>query len=55
MYFLSGIFLIVIFLYLMYLCVCIIINNKEVRRQLFYQYNYIPDTLLNTVHVHRLK
>ncbi|AKN81034.1 hypothetical protein [Lonomia obliqua multiple nucleopolyhedrovirus] len=55
MYFLSATFLVIVFIYLMYFCVNIIINNTRVRQQLFYHYNYVPDTLLNTVRVHRLK
>ncbi|AVA31134.1 ac110 [Oxyplax ochracea nucleopolyhedrovirus] len=54
-YFLSSIFLIVIFIYSIYLCFIIILNNRRVERNLFYYYNYIPDTLLNTVKVHKLK
>ncbi|AOT85519.1 pif-7 [Cyclophragma undans nucleopolyhedrovirus] len=55
MYFLSATFLIIVFIYLMYFCATIVINNARVRRELFYHYNYIPDTLLNTVRVHKLK
>ncbi|AAK85660.1 hypothetical protein [Epiphyas postvittana nucleopolyhedrovirus] len=54
-YFLSATFLIIVFLYAMYLCVLIIINNANVRQNLFYHYNCIPSTLLNTVKVHKLK
>jgi hypothetical protein len=55
MYFLSASFLIIVFIYLLYFCVRIIINNARVRRDLFYHYNYIPETLVDTVRVHRLK
>nr|UIX56173.1 HycuOrf-45 hypothetical protein [Hyphantria cunea nucleopolyhedrovirus]UIX56319.1 HycuOrf-45 hypothetical protein [Hyphantria cunea nucleopolyhedrovirus] len=54
-YFLSATFLLIIFLYAIYFCVVIIFNNRRVRRNLFYQYNYIPASLLNTVKVHKLK
>jgi hypothetical protein len=54
-YFLSTTFLIIVFLYAMYFCVLIIVNNSRVRRDLFYKYNYIPVTLLNTVKVYKLK
>ncbi|ABF50284.1 unknown [Antheraea pernyi nucleopolyhedrovirus] len=54
-YFLSATFLIIVFLYAVYFCVLIIINNERVRRDLFYQYNYIPAALLRTVRVHQLK
>ncbi|AKR14124.1 hypothetical protein [Dasychira pudibunda nucleopolyhedrovirus] len=54
-YFLSATFLIIIFLYAIYFCVFIIVNNARVRRSLFYQYNYIPAALLSTVRVHGLK
>ncbi|BAE72334.1 ORF45 peptide [Hyphantria cunea nucleopolyhedrovirus] len=54
-YFLSATFLIIIFLYAIYFCVVIIVNNKRVQRNLFYQYNYIPASLLNTVKVHNIK
>ncbi|UZE89723.1 PIF-7 [Parapoynx stagnalis nucleopolyhedrovirus] len=55
MYFVSATFLIIIFIYLMYFIVIVIINNTRVRRELFYKYNYIPDTLLDAVTVYQLK
>ncbi|USC25950.1 ac110 [Palpita vitrealis nucleopolyhedrovirus] len=54
-YFLSTLFLIITFLFLTYLCIIIIVNNKRVRKDLFYHYNYVPGTLLKTVRVHKLK
>lgn len=54
-YLLSATFLIILFLYSIYFCVFIIVNNARVRRDLFYQYNYIPAALLDTVRVRRLK
>lgn len=54
-YFLSAIFLIIVFMYAMYFCITIVVNNGRVQRDLFYHYNYVPDTLLNTVRVHKLK
>ena len=54
-YFLSATLLIIVFLYAMYFCVFIIVNNSRVKRDLFYQYNYIPAALLSTVKVHKLK
>ncbi|ABL76038.1 Mv-ORF86 peptide [Maruca vitrata nucleopolyhedrovirus] len=54
-YFLSATFLIIVFMYLMYFCISIIVNNARVQRDLFYHYNYVPDTILNTVRVHKLK
>ncbi|ANF29686.1 ORF_38 [Catopsilia pomona nucleopolyhedrovirus] len=54
-YFLSATFLIIIFMYTVYFCILIVINNNRVRQNLFYHYNYVPDTLLNTVNVHKLK
>ncbi|BBU37525.1 per os infectivity factor 7 [Choristoneura diversana nucleopolyhedrovirus] len=54
-YFLSATFLIIIFLYAIYFCVFIVVNNARVRRDLFYQYNYIPAALLNTIKVHKLR
>lgn len=54
-YFLSATFLTIIFIYAIYFCVVVIINNSRVRRDLFYQYNYIPAPLINTVKIHKLK
>ncbi|AAN28145.1 hypothetical protein QKT50_gp107 [Rachiplusia ou multiple nucleopolyhedrovirus] len=54
-YFLSATFLIIVFMYLMYFCISIVVNNARVQQDLFYHYNYVPDTLLNTVRVRKLK
>lgn len=54
-YFLSSTFLVIMFIYAIYLCAYIVINNARVRRDLFYHYNYIPAALLSAVKVHKLK
>ncbi|ABM45770.1 unknown protein [Spodoptera frugiperda multiple nucleopolyhedrovirus] len=47
--------LVVIFVVAIIVLLTLRINKFQLKELLYYQYNYIPETLLSVVKVHRLK
>lgn len=47
--------MIVIFATAIIVLITLRLNKFQLQELLYYQYNYIPETLLNVVKVHRLK
>lgn len=50
-----AVLLVVVFVVCIFILITLRLNKFQLQELLYYQYNYIPESLLSVVKVHRLK